>query len=123
MPQARVASGVAHQQASIASELQRQNEDLISLTATYFNANADRLNKVVTRLSIASTLFIAWTLVTGFFGQNFGWLVGHISTDTAFIIYGIGGLVVPLALLFTWFRLRASARKRSTLRVLPSTRH
>ena len=44
-------------------------------TATYFNANSDRLNAVATRLTIGGTIFVAWTLVTGFFGQNFGWLV------------------------------------------------
>ena len=44
--------------------------------------------------------------VTGFFGQNFAWLVGHIGSLAAFLGYGIGGLVVPLALLFWWLRLR-----------------
>jgi magnesium transporter len=80
-------------------------------------------NSTIEQLTILATVFLPLTFVTGFFGQNFGWLVEHINTDTAFIIYGIGGLVVPLTLLFVWFRLRASARKRSTLQVLPSTRH
>ena len=35
----------------------------------------NRLNAVATRLTIGGTLFLVWTLVTGFFGQNFGWLV------------------------------------------------
>ena len=61
--------------AQIAGELHRQQEDLTALTATYFNANANRLNAVATRLTIGGTLFLVWTLVTGFFGQNFGWLV------------------------------------------------
>ena len=43
---------------------------------------------------------------TGFFGQNFAWLVRHISSDTAFLVYGLGGLAVPLALLFWWLRRR-----------------
>ena len=47
----------------------------MALTATYFNANQNRLNSVATRLTIGGTFFLAWTLVTGFFGQNFGWLV------------------------------------------------
>ncbi|HEY1321213.1 MAG TPA: CorA family divalent cation transporter, partial [Streptosporangiaceae bacterium] len=46
------------------------------------------------------------TFITGFFGQNFAWLVQHISSYTAFIIYGLGGLIVPLALLFWWLRVR-----------------
>jgi magnesium transporter len=79
-------------------------------------------NSTIEQLTILATVFLPLTFVTGFFGQNFGWLVGHISSETAFVIYGIGGLVVPLTLLFVWFRLRASARKRSTLQALPATR-
>ena len=36
------------------------------------------------------------TFVTGFFGQNFGWLVNDIDGPTAFLGYGIGGLFVAL---------------------------
>ena len=40
-------------------------------------------------------MFVLWTLVTGFFGQNFGWLVNNIDTKTDFLIFGVGGLVDP----------------------------
>jgi magnesium transporter len=79
----------------IAGELHRQQEDLTALTGTYFNANANRLNATATRLTIGGTFFLAWTLVTGFFGQNFGWLVNRIDTRHAFLLYGVGGLLVP----------------------------
>jgi len=65
-----------------------------------------RQNSTMEQLTILATIFLPLTFITGFFGQNFAWLVGHISTDTAFIIYGLGGLVVPLALLFWWLRAR-----------------
>ena len=86
---------VADHLAQVVGELTRQNEDLLALTSTYFNANANRLNRTASRLSVAGTFFIAWTLVTGFFGQNFGWLVDHITGQRAFLVYGIGGLVIP----------------------------
>jgi len=89
--------------AQVAGEMQRQTDDLMSLTATYFNANSDRLNAVATRLTIGTTLFVAWTLVTGFFGQNFGWLVDHIKSGHAFLVWGVGGLVVPTIVLLTLF--------------------
>ncbi len=90
----------------VSGELQRQTEDLMALTTTYFNANSDRLNAVATRVTIAGTLFLAWTLVTGFFGQNFGWLVNHIDSRGAFLTFGVGGLVVPTVILLTLFWLK-----------------
>ena len=87
----------------VTGELQRQTDDLMALTATYFNANSDRLNAVATRLTIGTTLFVAWTLVTGFFGQNFGWLVDHIESLQSFLAFGVGGLVIQTIVLLTLF--------------------
>jgi magnesium transporter len=89
--------------AQISGEFHRQVEDLMSLAQTYFNANADRLNAVATRLTVMGTLFLTWTLITGFFGQNFGWLVDTIDTRGEFLLYGVGGLLVPSVFLLTLF--------------------
>ena len=43
--------------------------------------------------------FLIWTLVTGFFGQNFGFLTRHIDTEKAFWLYEIGALVLPTIVL------------------------
>ena len=87
----------------IAGEFQRQTDDLISLTQTYFNANADRLNNVATRLTIGGTLFLVWTFITGFFGQNFGWLVDNVDSKRDFLMFGVGGLTIPTVILLTLF--------------------
>jgi hypothetical protein len=65
-----------------------------------------RQNATIEQLTILATIFLPLTFVTGFFGQNFEWLVGHINTLTAFLVYGLGGLAVPLVLLFWWLRYR-----------------
>jgi magnesium transporter len=91
----------------IGGELQRQNDDLTALTATYFNANTDKVNRTATRLSVIATFFVVWTLVTGFFGQNFGWLVDSVESRTDFLLFGVGGFVIPtvaLAALLWWKR-------------------
>jgi magnesium transporter len=67
-----------------------------------------RQNSTIEQLTILATVFLPLTFVTGFFGQNFGWLVRHINGFAAFAFYGIGALVVPLTLLFLWLRLRTS---------------
>jgi magnesium transporter len=94
--------------AQVTGELYRQADDLGALTSTYFNANANRLNRLATRLTVLATFFLIWTLVTSFFGQNFGWLVDHIDSVEAFLIYDGIGLVIPtiFAAIYFWRRRR-----------------
>jgi magnesium transporter len=89
--------------AQITGEFQRQLDDLLALTQTYFNANSDRLNAVATRITVGGSIFVLYTVVTGFFGQNFGWLVDNIDTKHDFLLFGVTALVVPTVILLTLF--------------------
>jgi magnesium transporter len=91
---------------SVASDLQRLNGDLSALTDTFFNASANRLNRLATVIAVGSVFFLVWTLVTGFFGQNFQYLTDHVDTKGAFYGYEIGALVIPTIVLagLLWWR-------------------
>jgi magnesium transporter len=77
------------------------NAALISVRQNEISA---RQNEIVKQLTIVATVFLPLSFVVGFFGQNFGWLVAHIDSLTAFAALGIGGLAVPCAVLYAWFR-------------------
>jgi magnesium transporter len=70
----------------------------------YLQSTSNRLNEIATRLTLLASIVVPLTLVTGFFGQNFGWLVGQVDTLTTFLIWGIGGMVVPVIVIVVLLR-------------------
>ena len=70
----------------------------------YLQATSNRLNEIATRLTLLAAIFVPLTLITSFFGQNFGWLVDHIASLASFLIWGVGGMVVPTAAIWAWLR-------------------
>lgn len=68
-----------------------------------------RQGQTIERLTVLATVFLPLTFVTGFFGQNFPWLVEHLDGFGRFVLLGIGGLVVPLIVL--WGLLRRDRRR------------
>ena len=79
---------------------------LTSSMDVYLSTVSNRLNSVMKQLTIMATVFLPLTFVTGFFGQNFGWMVGHIGSGPVFFGLGIGLEIVTVAALFTIFKKR-----------------
>ncbi|MFE5871847.1 magnesium and cobalt transport protein CorA [Streptomyces roseifaciens] len=67
-----------------------------------------RQSATMERLTILASVFLPLSFVVGFFGQNFDWLVTHISSFTAFLVITVCGLLLPCLLLYVWLRRRRS---------------
>jgi magnesium transporter len=58
----------------------------------------------VKRLTVVASIFLPLAFITGFFGQNFLWLVRHTDSLAAFVGVGLGSLAVSLLVLLLWFK-------------------
>jgi magnesium transporter len=74
-----------------------------------------QLNETTFRLTVVATIFLPLTFLTGFFGMNFGWLVDHIDSATAFWLLGVGLMTTPLLLLLVLLRGGDAARRLQRL--------
>ncbi|GJF31651.1 magnesium transport protein CorA [Kitasatospora sp. NE20-6] len=63
-----------------------------------------RQTATMERLTIIATVFLPLSFVVGFFGQNFEWLVAHITGFPEFIVLTACGLLLPCLLLTLWLR-------------------
>ena len=77
---------------------------LTSSMDVYLSTVSNRMNAVMKQLTIIATIFLPLSWLTGFFGQNFGYLVGHITGWERFLIFGIGLELIAFALLITYFK-------------------
>ena len=79
---------------------------LTSAMDVYLSTVSNRLNAVTKQLAVIATVFLPLTFITGFFGQNFGWMVGHITSGPVFLGLGIGSELVALVILLAFFKRR-----------------
>ncbi|MGH3194928.1 MAG: magnesium transporter CorA family protein [Streptosporangiaceae bacterium] len=89
------------------SDLVDSLRDLLSGSLdAYMSMVSNRLNDVMKQLTIIATVFLPLSFLTGFFGQNFAWLVNRIGTTAAFFGVGIGTEVLAVVALLALFRSR-----------------
>ncbi len=70
----------------------------------YMSMVSNRMNQQMKQLTIIATIFLPLSYLTGFFGQNFAWLVTRIGSLPAFLGIGIGTEVLAVIGLLTLFK-------------------
>ena len=88
------------------SDLIDSYRDLLSgATDLYLSTVSNRQNDVMKQLTVIATIFLPLSFITGFFGQNFGYLVIHLLTgELTFWLVGVGSMVTTCVILLFYFR-------------------
>lgn len=94
----------------IAEEVDSFRDLVSSSLDAYLTSISNRLGEQTRRLTVVATIFLPLTFLTGFFGMNFAFLIGHIDTPLAFFVgLSVMAVSVPsLVLVVTRLNRRAA---------------
>ena len=89
------------------NDLVDSHRDLVSSSMdAYWAMMSNKQNDVMKQLTIMATIFLPLSYLTGFFGQNFGWLVSAIGSWEAFFGIGLGTEALAVLILLGTFKRR-----------------
>ncbi|MFF0341274.1 magnesium/cobalt transporter CorA [Kribbella sp. NPDC004875] len=79
---------------------------LTASTDVFLSTVSNRQNAVMKQLTVISTVFLPLSFISGFFGQNFGWMIDRLGGASEFVVLGIGLNLVAVLLLVVFFKRR-----------------
>jgi len=69
----------------------------------YLSTVSNRLNVVMKQLTVLASVFLPLTFITGFFGQNFAWMIRAVGGEASFWVLGVAlqlGVALGLLVMF-----------------------
>jgi magnesium transporter len=84
--------------AHVSDLLESERDRATSAMDVYMNEVNNRQNAIMKQVAVVSTVFLPLTFITGYFGQNFNWMVDNV-TDTrwSWLILGISLYVIVVS--------------------------
>lgn len=88
----------------ITDELDSYHEMVAGCTDLYLSTVANKQGETSKQLAIIASIFLPLSFLTGFFGMNFGWEVGHVLVGPwSFLLLGLGTMLVSAGFMWWWF--------------------
>ena len=88
----------------LTEEIDGDRELASSAIDAYLSTASNRLTGTTKQLTLIATIFLPLSFLTGFFGQNFGWMVGELSSWQAFVLFALVLEAVTVGALVLLFR-------------------
>jgi magnesium transporter len=88
----------------ISEQVDAERDGLTGVLDVWVSMRSLRMDELTTRLTVVATIFLPLTFLTGFFGQNFAWLVRHVDSAAAFWGLGVGGMLLAILIAFVYVR-------------------
>jgi Mg2+ and Co2+ transporter CorA len=102
----------AEQVEDIQEQIHERRRWMSDIMHDHATAIAQRQGEQINRLTLVSLIFLPVTALSGFFGMNFNWMIGHIGSAEAFVILGLVLPAVSVIISVVWFLQRGLIRFR-----------
>ena len=91
---------------AVMSEIGAARDALNSALDIQVSLNNSHQAEINKQLTLIATIFLPLTYLTGFFGQNFGWMVDNIKDRGQFMWIGIGSEVLLVLAILSYLRVK-----------------